>query len=284
MEIINDLTKRRFWRNFSVHTLATGGAISGTMQFLSMVFPEQTKVFQGPAALGIVALISLFVGLILSWPQPIEQIYSSPNTRIRIVKGNILEQPNNLVIGTCDTFDTATPNIIARGSLQGQALDILFGGDVHQLDRLLDEALLEKSTIDSIIKPGKTKKYGVGTVATLNHGARKLFFLAYTEMNKQNEARATPDDIWKSLQALWKEVSISANGTSVSISVIGGGQARLSNLLPAQDSIRFIALSFMIASRKERVCDELCIVVREQEYERLDRLELQSFISSLRAS
>jgi len=84
--------------------------------------------------------------------------------------------------------------------------------------------------------------------------------------------------------ALWSEVSIHANGGSVSIPVIGGGQARLSSVLPAQDSIRLIALSFMFASRKEKVCDELRIVVRECDYGRLDRLEIQSFLSSLRPS
>jgi len=70
----------------------------------------------------------------------------------------------------------------------------------------------------------------------------------------------------------------------VAISVIGGGQARLAQILPAQDSIRFIALSFMLASRREKICDELRIIVRPAEYKRLDRLELQSFLSSLRPS
>jgi hypothetical protein len=222
--------------------------------------------------------------LILSWPKPIAQSYSSPNTKISIIKGNILEQPTHLVIGTCDTFDTATPNIIARQSLQGQALDVLYGGDLNLLDRLLDDSLQTKTVIGSITKPGKTGRYGIGAIATIPHGARKLFFLAYTQMNQRNEASATADDIWKSLQALWDEISATANGSPVSIPVIGGGQARLSSILPAQDSIRFIALSFMIASRRSRVCDELRIVVRQEDYERLDRLEIQSFLSSLRAS
>lgn len=46
------------------------------------------------------------------------------------------------------------------------------------------------------------------------------------------------------------------------MAVIGGGQARLSSVMPAQDAIRFTLLSFMFASRKNRICDELRIVVR----------------------
>jgi hypothetical protein len=283
MEILNDIKKYRFWRHYMTRSLATGGAISGTMQFITIIYPE-IKLFQGWIPLTIVVVFSLIIGLILSWPNPIAQSYSSPNTKISIVKGNILEQTTHLVIGTCDTFDTAIPNIIARQSLQGQALDVLFGGDLERMDRLLDDSLQTKAVIGSITKPGKTKKYGVGAIATIPDGARKLFFLAYTQMNHRNEASATADDIWKSLQALWDEMSAAANGGPVSIPVIGGGQARLSSILPAQDSIRFIALSFMMASRRARFCNELRVVVRPEDYERLDRLEIQSFLSSLRAS
>ena len=70
------------------------------------------------------------------------------------------------------------------------------------------------------------------------------------------------DGIWRSLDSLWKAVTAEANGGRVCIPVIGGGQSRLSQILPAQDSIRFIAMSFMLASRNEKICDELVIVAR----------------------
>lgn len=101
-------------------------------------------------------------------------------------------------------------------------------------------------------------------------------------MDALNVARSTPDKVWKSLLALWAEVPRRANGGTVSIPVIGGGQARLSNILPAQDAIRFTLLSFMFASRGSKICDELRIVVRPDD--KLDRLELQVFLSSLRSS
>lgn len=86
------------------------------------------------------------------------------------------------------------------------------------------------------------------------------------------------------LDTLWREISVQANGGRVSIPVIGGGQSRLSQILPAQDSIRFTALSFILASRREKVCDELAIVVQPKEFEKLDRMEIQSFLRSLRPS
>jgi hypothetical protein len=121
-------------------------------------------------------------------------------------------------------------------------------------------------------------------VAVISDHARCFFCLAYTTMNERNEARGTPAGIWKSLDSLWRAVSEHANGGQLAVPVIGGGQARVAQVLPGQDSIRLIALSFLLASRAEKICDELIIVVRPQEFRKLDRLELQAFLRSLRPS
>lgn len=282
-EIWHDLGKGRFWRRFLVHSFASVGAIAITLEVVNELFPKELTFRGWPWGLTILGISAIY-GLMQSWPRPIEQSYSSPNTVVRIIRGDIFKQPGHLVVGICDTFDTQPPNIIARDSLQAQALDRIFGGDVAELDRRIEEALTGYSPIETVQKPGKQLRYELGTIATLTESGRKLFFVAYTYMNEQNQAKGTADGIWKSLSNLWAEVSKHGNGGSVSISVIGGGQARIAQILPGQDSIRFIALSFMLASRREKICDELRIVVRPTDYNRLDRLELQSFLSSLRPS
>ena len=282
-EIWHDLSKWRFWRRFLVHSFASVGAIAVVLVVINELFPKELTFRGLPWGLVILAVSAIY-GLVQSWPRPIEQSYSSPNTVIRIIKGDILNQAGHLVIGICDTFDTQPPNIIARDSLQAQALDRLFGGDIAELDSRIDLALAGYSPIETIQKLGKQRRYELGTIAVLTESGRKLFFVAYTYLNEHNQARGTADGIWKSLLNLWMQVSKQGNGGTISISVIGGGQARIAQILPAQDSIRFIALSFILASRHEKVCDELRIVVRPTEYKRLDRLELQSFLSSLRPS
>ncbi|ASX03433.1 macro domain-containing protein [Mycobacterium intracellulare] len=66
--------------------------------------------------------------------------------------------------------------------------------------------------------------------------------------------------------------------------VVGGGMSRMSSIVPTQDSLRFTILSFMFASRRQRVCEELRIVLRPEDYDKLDRLELQAFLTSLKPS
>jgi hypothetical protein len=253
------------------------------LQTSNVINPKVT-IFQGMPVLLSVAAASLIGGLIWSWPRPITQDYSAPKTKISIVKGNMLAEASHLVIGTNDTFDTETPNIISNESLQGQVLRTLYAGDLNELDAKLVAALADKPTIGTISKAGKQSRYGVGTIATVKHGPRLIFFLAYCEMDAHNTAHSTPDKVWNSLRLLWEEVSRRGNGSTVSMPIIGGGQARLSSIVPAQDAIRITLLSFMFASRRAKICDELRIVVKPEDYKKLDRLELQSFLSSLRSS
>lgn len=281
-DLATDLRTLRFWRWFLVQTFSAVGVLAVLLEVINFIVGS-VPLKGWPLAVGI-AVISIGYGLVRAWPRPISQQYNSPKTTIEIVKGDLFTQDCNIVVGTCDTFDTAVPNVIAKGSVQGQALDRLYGGDLQQLDLELASALQGSPIEGSIQKPGKTNKYGVGAVATLRHRSHRLYFLAYSEMNGDNEAQSTPDAIWRSLASLWDAVSKTANGSPVAIPVIGGGQSRLSQVMPAQDSIRFIVLSFMFASRAKKVCDELRIIVRPVDFDRLDRLELQAFLSSLRSS
>ncbi|ORL74641.1 hypothetical protein A5N71_19155 [Prescottella equi] len=200
------------------------------------------------------------------------------------MKGDIFEEDGHIVIGTCDTFDTAIPHIIERTSLQGIALERLYGHDVGRLDADLALALSSVEPIETVNKPGKTHRYPMGTVAVVDHPPRKLFFVGYTAMDENNNAQGTPDGLWISLNSLWEAILKRGNGRAVCMPVIGGGQSHLSSIVPTQDSIRFTILSFMFASRTRKVCDELRIVVRPEDYERLDRLELQAFLTSLKPS
>ena len=218
------------------------------------------------------------------WPRPVEESFSAPNTKIRVLVGDLFDRSDSLVIGTCDTFDTSIPHIIQSKSVQGQFLQRIYNNDVAQLDRDIADQLRERVSVANIVKEGKTKKYPVGTVISLRSQRQFYYFMAFTEMDEDNRAKATVDGVWRSLLMLWTEVQKKSNGEPVAIPVIGGGQSRLSQLLPAQDSIRFIILSFMLASREQRVCERLDIVISGKDSKMVDMLELQEFLTSLRPS
>lgn len=280
---IKDLRTRRFVTRFVKESLVAFGAFAAAAGLVAALFPDALKD-RGTFWVIFVVAVSVGFGLVRSWPRPIERTYAKPNTAIRLVRGNLFDEPGHIVVGACDTFDTQVPNVISPHSVQGQALEHFYGGDLARLDQDINEALAGKAPVGRVQKVGKTERYPIGTVAAVPNGPRRVLFLAYTEMNDRNEARGTSDGIWRSMLSLWEGVSLYCNGEPVAIPVLGGGQARISQILPAQDSIRFIAFSFMLASRRERVCDELRIVVRPSDYEKLNRLELQAFLDSLEMS
>jgi hypothetical protein len=279
----SDLRSSRFLGQLAKETFAAVGLLAALAGLVDILFPNAFKDHGVPVAI-VVGALSIVYGLVRAWPRPVEHSYSAPNTTIRVVKGDLLAERGHIVVGMCDTFDTKIPNIISSRSLQGLALERLYGGDVELLDRELEGALRNEAPAGYVEKEGKTERFPIGTVAAVPQAGRRVLFLAYTEMSAENEARGTSDRIWKSLLCLWAATSRYCNGEAIAVPVIGGGQARIAQILPAQDAIRFIAFSFMLASRREKVCDELRIVVLPEAYRRLDRLELQAFLDSLEMS
>lgn len=282
-ELIQDMKTWRFWRHFLTKSFAILGSIVATIKLWLVFFPQHSILLGGKVFIAAL-VISVIAALIATWPRPIECEFSSPATKIKIKKGNIFDQREHLVIGICNTFDTKTPEIIERNSLLGQAIERLYGADYERLDADLDKALAQKTPIGRKEKPGKQNFYEIGTVAVVSNDARKLFFSAYAEMDLNNTASSEIDTLTKSLFDLWGEVIAKGNCQPISITPWGGGPSRISPILPAQDSIRLIILSFMFASRKKKVSDQLTVVVPPDVFKKLDRLELQAFISSLRNS
>ena len=68
------------------------------------------------------ALLAIGYGVWRAWPRPIEQEYSQPRTKIRIVEGDLFAQDCNIVVGMTTSFDTAVPHIIQSDGVQGQLL------------------------------------------------------------------------------------------------------------------------------------------------------------------
>lgn len=284
MSLRNDLQTIRFWRRFGGQFLMAVGAIAGLMQLYDVVDPNRISQLGGKAVLILgVGIPSGLIALSRTWPQPIGQKFSKPRTEIRVVPGDLFQHEGQVLIGMADTFDTQihAPEVIQPSSIQGQFLMKVYNGDKDALDSDLDAALTPISTVGTVEKVGKTQRFPLGTVAPIRRNGKLYFCMAYTQMDEHNNARATVGGIWNCLGSLWSTVRREGNGGALAVPVIGGGQARISQHLPAQDAIRLTAMSFILASRGEKVCDRLDIVVRPTDMDALNAPELQAFLRSL---
>jgi hypothetical protein len=152
-----DLLNRRFIFRSTTTLFAWIGIVSAAGQVLDWAFHFSKHGWWSPVVITVAAL-GLPVAIWRAWPRPIEETYDTPSTRIRVVKGNILDfGTEHIVIPTCDTFDTAPPNIIAPTSLQAQALSHIYDHDIARLDADLDAALVLSVSEDAEYRVGNRR-------------------------------------------------------------------------------------------------------------------------------
>ncbi|WP_432574264.1 macro domain-containing protein [Kineococcus sp. SYSU DK005] len=284
MSATRDFRNRRFWKSFATHLFSALGALAAVLTIISVFFINAlSKV--GWWLFLLVGAVAFLYAIKRSYPRPIKQRYSMPDTTIRLVTGDLFSQNTSLVVGMSDCFDVETPHIIRTDSVQGQLLHNVYKGDTGKLQSDLKTALAAEVPIETnIAKDGNTDRYECGTVAAIRHHRTYYYCVAYTKMDEHNKASSTIGILWDAMEKLWREVRRCNNGEAVSVPIIGLGQSGLSTVLPIQDAIRFLILTFMFASRQERVCDELRIVVRPEDENRVNMLEVQDFLTSLKKS
>ncbi|QAY69484.1 macro domain-containing protein [Xylanimonas protaetiae] len=210
----------------------------------------------------------------------VEQIFQ-PNFAIRLVEGDLFKQGESAVVGMTTTFDTLVPDVISRTSVQGAFLSQVYGGSCSRLDQDLDVALQGREIVKTIEKPGKTHAYELGTVAVLpGTGEQRYYCAAYAEMDEHNRAQGTISGILHTLDNVWDEVDRHNSGEPICVPLIGQGQSRIPELTP-EVSVRLIAFSFLLRSRRSRVSRELRIVVHPTEIKKIDRVEFQAFLQTI---
>jgi hypothetical protein len=273
----NDLKSPRYWKDLWSGVISAAGFAGLLVGLVAASMPE-LLLGQTVWLIALVPLCLMF-GIWRARPREIVQKYES-GFEIRIVVGDLFEQGSNVVVGMSDTFAVATPEIIHPGSVQGQMLERVWGGDAVALREELLEALKTEEPISGHSHARNQVRFPIGTVATLRRNGFKYFCVAYSHMDNQNRAIATMPGITEALYSVWDAVDVAGNGQRVCCPLIGQGLSRL-NVLTKDASLRLLALTFALRSNQARIASGLEIVLRQQDAERLDLREFQAFLQSL---
>lgn len=234
-----------------------------------------------PGYLGLAAL-SLIIALATNMPRrAISQSLSSPDSTIEIKIGDLFDEPEHLVIGANDVFDTELGEVIRPSSVQGQFLTRIYNNDQARFDADIDAALapLQRLRTEEPAKiKGKTWRYPLGTAIVLGTGNQRYFLSAYGFMGNDLRVKSTADAIWNSLSKLWEQVRLKGHGLNVAIPVIGSDLARTN--LPRMALIKLIIISFIAASKKEFIARKLTVVIHPKDLDTVDFSALKDFLES----
>ncbi|GAB3855962.1 macro domain-containing protein [Dactylosporangium cerinum] len=279
---------RRGLRAWATHGFAAFGALALLLQSYQAIWNRSLFPSHSLAVAAATAAGSLLYGLVRARPgRAVTRDLRYPRCRVEIVPGDLFdEQDAHLVVGFTDVFDTDVTDdrIINARSVQGQFLHRVHGGDVAALDTQLSAALdgvPGAVTVRREDKPlGKLSRYPIGTVAVLGNPRRSYFCVAYSTMTPALVAQSSGDELWLSLSRVWAAAHRHGQQGRLAMPVIGAGLARF-DALDRQGLIQLILLSFVAASRQRLITTRLSIVVPPQEFDDLDRLELQAYLDSL---
>ncbi|GIJ48315.1 hypothetical protein Val02_52010 [Virgisporangium aliadipatigenens] len=272
-------------RTFATNALVAFGLASTSVQLVGQLLPDVTV---DPAwFFGGTAVSCVVWGLVRAYPRThVRRELRRPEVAITVSVGDLIGLDTDIAVGFSDTFDTSTDDDlpINRDSLQGQLLARGYGGDAAALDAALGTALADVGPIARETRRdrpvGKLERYPLGTVAVLRNGGRRVYAVAYSRMDNACVARSSVTGIWLSLDSLWEAVDRHGQRGPLAIPVMGPVLARV-DTLPPESLLKMTLLSFVARSRQSVVCHELRVVIRPDDAERIDFLEVAAFLRGL---
>lgn len=211
-------------------------------------------------------LLPLLLALFMDRPKRhVKHRIEDTDVDIEIRIGNILQMNGAIVVSTNSTFDTASDSgLISDQSLQGQFTKMYYDKE-ECLDRDIDRQLKGQQYEKVSDRPaGKRRKYPIGTAVKLLVRDRVAYFVAIADMNVHGVAHGSKESLVEALGNLWYFIGEQGELGRVLVPVLGTGRARIQ--VTRDVAIRWIIDSFIAACSERKICDEMTIVISEQDY------------------
>ncbi|MCK4793728.1 MAG: hypothetical protein KAV87_58915 [Desulfobacteraceae bacterium] len=230
---------------------------------------------RGTASLITVAVIGIIYAVaVIRQPSKIEIPILHTNTRIEIKFGDLFEEDGFRVIPVNEFFDSEIGPPISAKSLHGIFLSKCFGGHSQAFDQII-KGELKDSPGENVTRPqGKTRKYPIGTTATIpvNNDHYLCFAVTKTEIDTC-KANADVPTLWHALSGLWEKARISLGGSALVLPLVGSGLSGID--LPTRQLLDLIILSVITESKRRQITARVRIILTPNRYNEVDLRELK---------
>lgn len=203
------------------------------------------------------------------------KIRIAENFQLTIKEGNLFNQKGVVVIPVNDYFDTHVGDgIIDPNSVHGQFIRILFSDRIKELDDKISESLKSRGVQGQTVSPrpnGKNVKYPLGTCADVMDGGNRYVWVVTTEFDSDNIARLTRDKLSMVINGLFAHLERICGRDTVSMPVIGAGNARLNR--NTERILHYIIDYFDFSLSEKRILGGVEVVILSAKDINLGRLE-----------
>lgn len=191
---------------------------------------------------------------------------SGKDLSIEVRIGNLFDMKGQKVISTNTTFDTdLSSGIIAAESLQGQFTKQYYPQSIGAFDTLISQGLANEPFIVYNKISGKSQKYPLGTTIRINIGSEVFYLLAMSDLNFNNTAQTTLENVMTASEALFEFISQKGETSDIVVPLVGTGRGRITT--NRKRVIARIAQTFIRASEQHIFSNKLIIVVHPKDAE-----------------
>jgi len=224
------------WRAFLLRSfVALGGLWTATELYVGLIDPNVSANSRGLILLFAVMFFSLLIGGGLVW-QSVRSVsfkLRGVETNLTISFGDVFSDDIDLVVPVNSMFDhslqtgTAAMPVSPR-SVHGQLVNILTKKEFRTaVDSSLDQSNVSYTEVVRPIQP--SRKYELGTVATVASEGRHFYLIAITNTDDNDKYRVKTSlpEAFPALAKAWSGIAATANNRPLRMPLIGGGFANL---------------------------------------------------------
>jgi hypothetical protein len=264
--------KHHPWRAF-IYLFASFSVLWTLVEGFTYFIPALD--LRGTASLITVAVIGIiYTAAMIRQPSKIEIPIRHTNTRIEIKFGDLFQEDGFRVIAVNEFFDSEIGLPVSDKSLHGIFLSKCFGGHSQAFDQIIEEEL-KGSHGENITRPqGKTRKYPIGTTATIpvNSDHYLCFALTKTEIDTC-KAYADVPTLWQALIGLWQKARISVGGSVLVLPLVGSGLSGIG--IPTRELLDLVILSVITESKRRQITTCIRIILTPDRYEKVELKEIK---------
>ena len=259
-------------KTFFVNGLAAYGLLWTLVESIGAFFSEIKP--EGLAQYALLFVPSIVFGVWRAWPvSRVELTVPNSDSVLCIEFGDVFENDGCIAIQVNEYFDSLLGDNVSPNSLHGQFIRDILRSQSAEFDAHVTRALAAEPFENVPRKSGNSKKYKIGTTASVDLGPKRYLLFAFTKTDVNTlKASASVHELWDALAGLWASIRVRSNGDPVFMPMVGGGLSGVG--LPARNLLQILMTSFSYYTKKNKITNRLTVVLPKAISREIDLCEL----------